>query len=458
MKINEVIVESEQLDELGLSDVGRGIGKLAGKTAYAAGGLVGGARGAMSAAKAGYDAGKSYVSGQTTGSSARGASSQGYSSADADSDSEEQGSAPTDSISAMSDTELTDLKNKVDAEITTRKTTAANQPKGQQDSAPSKPVRGQMANVNGKDYMFAGNMWVDEKNNPAKGEDLKQIKAMFSRGEIGPPPKERPGTAPQAAQQQAPASNPVPDQKKLIQALSKLTPDQVATVRDMLAAKAQGQQNVAEGIGDAIKAGWNKLKNIGGLSFEQVMAAIEQMTPEAAKGLLAQLPAPKTAGGQGLPGLTAPTLQPKDQGYVTTKMTGSSTPGSITTGGVSQAKAGAAKPAAAQAPSPYGQLAGDEAAFVAAREKEGLTPDQIQTALTNRRARQQKPAGAPPAGQKTYVAPEKSQAKRTTDYDWYKAGGVNPSTKLSDIGQVGASAKKTAANEGFYSKFLGKAI
>ena len=59
MKINQIIVEAEQLDELGLADVGRGIGSVAGKTAQGLGAVAGGVKGAWDAAKSGYQSGKS---------------------------------------------------------------------------------------------------------------------------------------------------------------------------------------------------------------------------------------------------------------------------------------------------------------------------------------------------------------------------------------------------------------
>lgn len=472
MRINEVITESEQLDEISAMDIARGVGKAGGKAIHAASGVAGGLAGAWDAAKSGFQSGRAFVGGQRVGGGAapRGGSAAGT------------GRTITypqvvDAIPNMNADELKNLKQKIDTALqapSDQSSAAAPAAQSNQGSAaaqsnPTKAQKGMWTDINGKKYMFAGQQWVDEREAIAKGEDLKQIKAKLAAGEIPPPSAERPpefgGKAAGAAPAQA-GAGPVPDVKKIVQSFSKLNPQQIETIRNMLNAKAQGQQNVAEGVGSAIKAGWNKLKNLGGLSFDAIVKAIEQMTPEQAKGLLSQLPAPAASSGQGLPGLTAPTLQPKDQGYVTTKMGGAGTAGSVTTGGVRPAQAGAAQPAAkapaaaqpATAPNQYGQLTPDEQKFVAAREREGLEPDQIQAALANRRTRQKKPAGAPKAGPKTYLPPEKSQAKRTTDYDWYGAGGVNPSTKLSDLGPVGAAAKRTAAKEGFYSKFLGKSI
>lgn len=69
MKINQIIVESDQLDELNAADVGRGIGTAVGKTAGALGGVAGGVAGIGSALKKGYQAGKAHVGGQEVGRS-----------------------------------------------------------------------------------------------------------------------------------------------------------------------------------------------------------------------------------------------------------------------------------------------------------------------------------------------------------------------------------------------------
>ena len=69
MRINQIIVESDQLDELGLADVGRGIGTVAGKTAQGLGAVAGGVKGAWDAAKSGFQSGKTFVGGQRVGSS-----------------------------------------------------------------------------------------------------------------------------------------------------------------------------------------------------------------------------------------------------------------------------------------------------------------------------------------------------------------------------------------------------
>lgn len=474
MKITEVITESEQVDEIS----GKGVGTALGKTAHAVSGALGGLAGAWDAGKAGFQSGRAFVGGQRVGKSSP-KPSGGYASGGYSTRPGVGYSQVVDAIPNMNADELKNLKQKIDTALAQPQSqpTGGEAPaaSGQAASNPTKAQTGMWTDINGKKYMFAGQQWVDERDAVARGEDLKQIKAKLAAGEIPPPTAERPPELGGKPQAQAGSAGPVPDQKKIIQALSKLNPEQVETIRTMLNAKVQGQQNVAEGVGSAIKAGWNKLKNLGGLSFEAIKKAIEQMTPEDAKNLLSQLPAPaaaksQTAGapaagpattqtvgkasgaaGQNIgvasPSLGAPTLKPRETSYVTTKIPGQAPAPQAAPKAAPAAAAPAAKPAPA---SPYGKLTPDEQAFVAAREKEGVEPETIKQALANRRNR--KPVGAPQGG------PEKTQAKRTTDYDWYGPGGVNPSTKLSDLGPVGAAAKKRAANEGFYSKFLGKDI
>lgn len=66
MRINEVITENVQLDELSLGGIGKGLAKGASAAAKSVGAIAGGAVGAIDAAKQGYNAGKSSVSGKPT--------------------------------------------------------------------------------------------------------------------------------------------------------------------------------------------------------------------------------------------------------------------------------------------------------------------------------------------------------------------------------------------------------
>lgn len=64
MRINELLIENNQIDEISLGGIGRGIGNVARGAATAVGGLAGGAVGAGQAMARGYKAGKAYVGGQ----------------------------------------------------------------------------------------------------------------------------------------------------------------------------------------------------------------------------------------------------------------------------------------------------------------------------------------------------------------------------------------------------------
>lgn len=73
MKITDLIVESQQIDELTAADVGQGIGKAAG----AVGAVAGGVKGAWQAAKKGFEKGRATVAGETPPRTAGAASAQG---------------------------------------------------------------------------------------------------------------------------------------------------------------------------------------------------------------------------------------------------------------------------------------------------------------------------------------------------------------------------------------------
>lgn len=65
MKINELIAEQQHLDELSLSDVGRGVGKVVRGVSKGVGAVAGGIAGIPSAVKQGFQAGKEVVGGKS---------------------------------------------------------------------------------------------------------------------------------------------------------------------------------------------------------------------------------------------------------------------------------------------------------------------------------------------------------------------------------------------------------
>jgi hypothetical protein len=424
MKINEVIVESEQLDELSAMDIARGVGSAVGKTAQGVGAVAGGLKGAWDAGKAGYQQGVSFTGGQRIGRSNPRAAAPSAS------------SAAGGNLDSMADQDLEAMKSKIDSVLAARK------------GSPQ----------------AAGGAAPQQSGTPAAGSNAS--------------PQGQPSAAPQG---QPAAGGPIPNQEKLVQSISALTPGQIAEIRKALRTVVKNQKKVAEGIGDTIKAGWNKLTGRGNISFENIMKAISQMSAADANNLLKKLPAaPKpaaapTASGAGLPGLSAPTLQPKPTGNVTA--TGApSTSGSITAGGVSRPGAPVAPKAAAPAPtaapkaaatSPYGELTADQQKYVAAREKEGLSQDQIKTALARgaggkgQRAPLTRPAQLNTIGGVPGFKPDSVMSQ--ADPKSFAAGQQKKAELDAKSAERVAAAKAKRApaqptNEGFYSKFLGKQI
>ena len=73
MRINELLIENNQIDEISLGGVGRGIGNIARGAATAIGGVAGGVVGAGQALAKGYKDGKSYVGGKPSAPTGSGA-------------------------------------------------------------------------------------------------------------------------------------------------------------------------------------------------------------------------------------------------------------------------------------------------------------------------------------------------------------------------------------------------
>jgi len=63
MRLNDIIVESQQIDELSAGDIGRGVGKVAGGVAKGVGAVAGGVAGLGKAFKKGFTTGKATVAG-----------------------------------------------------------------------------------------------------------------------------------------------------------------------------------------------------------------------------------------------------------------------------------------------------------------------------------------------------------------------------------------------------------
>ena len=205
MKINQLLVESEQIDELSALDVGRGIGSAVGKTAQAVGGVVGGLRGAAGAFKQGYQSGKGFVSGQKVGRT----NPQPGSVAPRPTAS---GGAPN--LDAMADQDLEAMKKQIDATLAARKQQPAEPeqqagaqaaPAGNAAPVASKPKTGDKVSVDGKDYQWLGAQWAEV--NPATGKAGKIAPAAL-RAKLDAAPR-TPGVTVQAGgKAKKPATTP----------------------------------------------------------------------------------------------------------------------------------------------------------------------------------------------------------------------------------------------------------
>lgn len=194
MRINEVLTESEQLDELDIGPLARGVGGFARGMAQGAGGALGGVVGAAQAAKQGYTSARDFVSGKSSPSSspssrsggtsasrsgAAGASSSGTTAAGAAGNapeaSDQQAKVGVGQINKIIPTlrlrDLQSVKKTLDAAIAAKARPAAGGA-----SAPASPgapagstppaggaarPRGQEVDLGGKKYRWAGAQWVD---------------------------------------------------------------------------------------------------------------------------------------------------------------------------------------------------------------------------------------------------------------------------------------------------------
>lgn len=379
MKINQIIVEAEQLDELGLADVGRGIGSVAGKTAQGLGAVAGGVKGAWDAAKSGYQSGKSFVGGQRVGgsqpprvSAGAPASAPAARPAPTTQSANQPGSGNTGTFADMDDQELEQMKSFIDRELQLRR--SGNPPGGRGGTPPS--------------------------------------------GGATPPPTS--GGTPSAGR---PAPAPAGGGTG---ATRQPTRDQIIQGPDGRPYQWLGNQWAAYNPATG-RAGQVARRDVGA-----------QLTQAVASG--SARPYTPPAGG------STPPPQPAAPARGTT-----ATP---------------AAPAAA-AQSPYGNLTASQQQFVAAREKEGLSQDQIKAALAagggggGKRPPLTRPAQLNTVGGVPGIRTDMpmSQAdpasfaagqQRKAELDAANAAAIERSKAKRGGGQP--------ANEGFYSRFLDRKI
>jgi hypothetical protein len=168
MKINELIAEQKQLDELSLSGVGQGIGKVVRGVSKGVGAVAGGIAGIPDAVKQGFRAGKDVVGGQTqpttnqtTSAPTAGSSPIDFKAALANKGAEE----PVDNTAAP--TSQAPVSNPTPADIRAQKQTsaakvaqdqmAANPAPTQQSATPTQQPAAPVDNTTDKGFGFDGN-------------------------------------------------------------------------------------------------------------------------------------------------------------------------------------------------------------------------------------------------------------------------------------------------------------
>lgn len=246
MRINQIIVESEQLDELGVMDIARGAGAAGGKALNAIGGVIGGVKGAYNAAKAGYDAGQAFVGGQRVGRPSGGATPAPTAAA---APTPSQQPAPSNirefpSLSSFNDQDLEQLKGFIEREIRLRQSgnapgssspsggaaprTPTTSPAGGAPASgatppgggSTRPTRNQIIQgPDGRPYQWLGNQWA--AYNPTTGRagqvarrdlgaQLTQAVASGSATPYTPPPAGRTPPSPASSNTPPTGGRPLP--------------------------------------------------------------------------------------------------------------------------------------------------------------------------------------------------------------------------------------------------------
>lgn len=184
MKINDLYESQEQLDELSLSGIGKGLAKGVNAVSKGVGAVAGGAAGAIDAAKQGYQAGKAAVSGQapagnTPTTASAGATAPGTTTAQtgntqagattapaAGSTAPAKGTADFGTIQRSIKTLSPNQKKALAGQLAGKPATApeapATAPAAAAPVAPTGPQKGQeVALASGEKYRFAGQQWVE---------------------------------------------------------------------------------------------------------------------------------------------------------------------------------------------------------------------------------------------------------------------------------------------------------
>lgn len=155
MNINDLFESQEQLDELNLAGVGQGLARGVGAVSKGVGAVAGGVRGALDQAKAGYQAGRSAVSGQAEPQAVAPAQDVG------------QAATPQSIQSQIQQKqkEIQALQQKLEA------SKKAQQPAQTTSVAPAGPQKGQQVTLGNDTYQWLGAQWqnVQTKRIAEKG-------------------------------------------------------------------------------------------------------------------------------------------------------------------------------------------------------------------------------------------------------------------------------------------------
>lgn len=177
MKIIDLYESQEQLDELSLGGIGKGLAKGVNAVSKGVGAVAGGAAGAIDAAKQGYQAGKAAVSGQAPAEKTP-ASVGTPANATAPAGNAQAGTTASDTAPAAGTTapakgtaDFGTIQRSIKTLSPNQKTALSNQLAGKSaptapattaPAAPTGPQKGQeVALASGEKYRFAGQQWVE---------------------------------------------------------------------------------------------------------------------------------------------------------------------------------------------------------------------------------------------------------------------------------------------------------
>lgn len=489
MRMNQIISESEQLDEVEWGKLGQKTARGLGGLAKGLGAIPGAAVGAGSAFKQGYQAARSAVSGRGSPSDLGVDSSGGYSPG-------YRGRARPDPVDYDED-----YFDKIEQQLDAAKY--------------YDPVAYADLINHLKDIVNDRESELNTRRPAPRTASRSAAPAPTTRSQASPAPAG--GAAP------APTNAPASPTSTFARALSTMTPQQVAQIRNALAAKASGQ-TVSE----------SRVRISEALEFDDIMNMIKQITPQQAQELLDKMPeepaaspsstntAPRTGfkippqnikfnlQGQGMPrpadktpagpsGSTEPApsggapqagqivMGPDDKPYIwkgavwavynpatgkggqsAKREIGAQLSQAVASGNAIPYKAPTtATPTAAPAQktpepavdtpepaaSPYGDLTPGQQAYVDAREREGVEPDIIKNALAR---------GAGGGGKRPPInLVDPARTLRSADQASFAAGQQRGADLAAQSKARIAAKSRTGtptANEGFYSRFLDKNI